>query len=84
MNEQILQRIITEFQELNDRITKLREFILDTEEFNKLDNLNKDLLIAQLKAMESYISILSIRIGLNAKVDSANTEETVSNVEESK
>jgi hypothetical protein len=84
MNEQILQKTINEFQELNDRITKLREFILDTEEFNKLDNLNKDLLIAQLKAMESYISILSIRIGLNAKVDSANTEETVSNVEESK
>jgi hypothetical protein len=62
----------------------LREFILNVEEFNQLDNLNKDLLIAQLKAMESYISILSIRIGLNAKVDSANTEETVSNVEESK
>jgi hypothetical protein len=84
MNEQILQKTINEFQELNDKIAKLREFILNIEEFNKLDNLNKDLLIAQLKAMESYISILSIRIGLNAKVDSANTEETISNVEESK
>lgn len=84
MNEQILQKTINEFQELNDKIAKLREFILNVEEFNKLDNLNKDLLIAQLKTMESYISILSIRIGLNAKVDSANTEETVSNVEESK
>jgi hypothetical protein len=84
MNEQILQKTINEFQELNDKIAKLREFILNVEEFNKLDNLNKDLLIAQLKTMESYISILSIRIGLNAKVDSANTEEIVSNVEESK
>lgn len=84
MNEQILQRIINEFQELNDKIAKLRDFILNVEEFNKLDNLNKDLLIAQLKAMESYISILSIRIGLNAKIDSADTEETISDVEESK
>lgn len=84
MNEQILQRIITEFQELNEKITKLREFILNVEEFNQLDNLNKDLLIAQLKAMESYISILSIRIGLNAKIDSNNMEEVISDVEESK
>ena len=30
-----------------------------------VDNLNKDLLIAQLKAMETYLTILSIRIGLN-------------------
>lgn len=84
MNEQILQRIITEFQELNEKIIKLREFILNVEEFNQLDNLNKDLLIAQLKAMESYISILSIRIGLNAKIDSNNMEEVISDVEESK
>ena len=31
----------------------------------KVDNLNKDLLIAQLRAMETYLTILSIRIGLN-------------------
>jgi hypothetical protein len=39
-----------------------------------LDNLNKDLLIAQLKAMEAYVSILSIRIGLNSKVDEVLTD----------
>lgn len=84
MNEQILQITINEFQELNNKIAELREFILNVEEFNKLDNLNKDLLIAQLKTMESYISILSIRIGLNAKIDSNNMEEVISDVEESK
>ena len=41
---------------------------MDTEKFDQLDNLNKDLLIAQLKAMEAYISVLSIRIGLNSQV----------------
>lgn len=68
MTKEVFERILTEFQELNDRTNKLREFILDKENFDKLDNLNKDLLISQLKAMEAYISILSIRIGLNSKV----------------
>lgn len=68
MTKEVFERTLTEFQELNDRTNKLREFILDKENFDKLDNLNKDLLISQLKAMEAYISILSIRIGLNSKV----------------
>ena len=55
----------------------MRAFILDTEKFNKLDNLNKDLLISQLKAMEAYISILSIRIGLNSKIAEPAEEEVV-------
>ena len=42
-------------------------------------NLNKDLMIAQLKAMEAYLSTLSIRIGLNAKFSEDSTE-TVENV----
>ena len=60
--------MLVEFQENGERTNKLREFILDTEKFDQLDNLNKDLLIAQLKAMEAYISVLSIRIGLNSQV----------------
>ena len=46
-----------------------------------LDALNRDLLVAQLKAMEAYLSILSVRIGLNAPREElaqpADTEETV-------
>lgn len=70
MTQEILDRMIVEFQEVSERTNKLRTFILDSEKFDKVDNLNKDLMIAQLKSMESYISILSIRIGLNSKIAS--------------
>lgn len=74
MTQEVLNRMLVEFQENGERTNKLRAFILDTEKFDKLDNLNKDLLIAQLKAMEAYVSILSIRIGLNSKVDEELTD----------
>lgn len=77
MTQEVFDKILQEFQENGERTNKLRDFILNKEEFDKLDNLNKDLLISQLKAMETYISILSIRIGLNSKI----TEESESNVE---
>lgn len=67
MTQEVLDRMIVEFQEVGERTNKLRNFILDTENFDKIDNLNKDLMIAQLKAMEAYVSVLSIRIGLNSK-----------------
>lgn len=75
MTQEILERMIAEFQENGERTNKLRDFILDKEQFDQLDNLNKDLLISQLKAMEAYVSILSIRIGLNSKV--ADSEQPV-------
>ena len=77
MTQEILDRMLTEFQEVGERTNKLRTFILDETKFNELDNLNKDLLIAQLKAMEVYISILSIRIGLNSKIAEDTTSESV-------
>ena len=75
MTQEVLDRMLVEFQENGERTNKLRTFILDEEKFNTLDNLNKDLMISQLKAMEAYISILSIRIGLNSRVEE-NTEVT--------
>jgi hypothetical protein len=74
MTQEILEKLIAEFQENGERTNELRAFILNQEEFDKLDNLNKDLMISQLKAMEAYISILSIRIGLNSKVTDEQTE----------
>lgn len=68
MIQEMLDRMLGEFQENSERTNKLRAFILDSEKFDKIDNLNKDLMISQLKAMEAYISILSIRIGLNSKI----------------
>lgn len=81
MTQEVFNQHLVEFQENGDRTNKLREFILNTEEFEKLDNLNRDLMIAQLKAMEAYLSILSIRIGLNAKQfeDSAEIIEETTN-----
>lgn len=76
MTQEVLDRMLVEFQEIGEKTNKLRTFILDESKFNELDNLNKDLLISQLKAMEAYISILSIRIGLNSKVAEDTPSET--------
>lgn len=76
MEKSVFERLLVEFNENNDRANKLREFILNNETFKELDNLNKDLLIAQLKAMEGYLSILSIRIGLNATPDLVSEADT--------
>jgi hypothetical protein len=78
MEKEVFERMISEFEGVNEKVVKLRDFITDKEKFETLDFINRDLLIAQLKAMETYLSILSIRIGLNAKP----TEEVVETVEE--
>lgn len=62
---EMIDRMMTEHTELNEKIVKLREFITKNIDNNSINNLNKDLLIGQLKAMETYLSILTVRIGLN-------------------
>ena len=84
MEKEVFERLLKEFSEVNERASKLKDFILDEEKIKKIDNLNKDLLIAQLKAMEAYLSILSIRIGLNAPrevIDAVETKESASQSE---
>jgi len=86
MEKEVFERLLKEFTEVNERANKLKDFILDEEKIKAVDNLNKDLLIAQLKAMEAYLSVLSIRIGLNAPRDmvdaAAPTEEATEKVKE--
>ena len=84
MEKEVFERMLSEFNELNERVVKCREFLLDEEKSKVLDALNRDLLVAQLKSMEAYLSILSVRIGLNAPREEfagfahpADTEETV-------
>ena len=77
MDKEVFDRLIIEFNENNERADKLRNFILNNEKFNEIDNLNKDLMIAQLKAMEAYLSVLSIRIGLNAPQEDIISEPVV-------
>ena len=76
MEQAVFQRMLGEFNEVNERANKLREFIL-SHKSKEVDNLNRDLLIAQLKAMEAYISVLSIRIGLNAPKDEISEAQVV-------
>ena len=78
MEKNTFDRLLTEYKELEIKTTKLRDFLINKIDKTSIDNLNKDLLIAQLKAMEAYISILSIRIGLNSRVVE-NTEESTEN-----
>ena len=83
MEKEVFERLLKEFTEVNERANKLKDFILDEEKIKKVDNLNKDLLIAQLKAMEAYLSILSIRIGLNAPREIIDAVETQGSTKES-
>lgn len=76
MEQAVFQRMLGEFNEVNERAVKLRDFILG-DKFKEVDNLNKNLLVAQLKAMEAYISVLSIRIGLNAPKDEISEAQVV-------
>ena len=98
MEQTIFNRMVTEFEELNEKTNKLRDFLLTKVDKMPMDNLNRDLLISQLKAMEAYQGILSIRIGLNNqegwldkstpeisnKSDNETTSEDFSNTEDTK
>lgn len=79
MEKEVFERMLSEFDEMNKRVNKCREFLLDEEKSKVLDALNRDLLVAQLKAMEAYASLLSIRIGYNYRPEepTTDTEETV-------
>lgn len=65
MEKNTFDSLLTEYKELEIKTTKLRDFLITKIDKTSIDNLNKDLLIAQLRAMETYLTILSIRIGLN-------------------
>ena len=66
MEKEVFERMLVEFNDLNEKVTKNRNFLIDEEKVKDLDALNRDLLVGQLKAQEAYLSILSVRIGLNA------------------
>lgn len=74
MKKEVLNALINEYKELNDKTTNLRNYLLGDKVTE--DSLNKDLLIGQLKAMETYLTILSVRIGLNAKPDTPENVES--------
>lgn len=83
MEESVVQEMLEEFDALREKVTNLKQFILDNETFSQLDPISQDLLISQLKAMETYLSILSVRIGLVGYAQSQEDVNTPENVEES-
>jgi len=58
------QRVVDEATELEDKQAKLAAFIESTPFFAGLDVTQQGLLKAQLKAMDSYLEILRLRIAL--------------------
>ena len=61
--EDFKKRLLIEKEELDDKRIKLRSF-LQTDNFNSLDDKNRNLLIKQFKIMTEYSNILKKRIGL--------------------
>ena len=59
-----VERMQAEYNELNERLAKLRVFI-KTDKFAELSAIQRDLLQQQENAMETYARVLSQRIMLN-------------------
>lgn len=65
-----LDKLITEFNDLYDKINEVKTSLASNKNENRLYD---DLLIGQMKAMETYLSILHIRIGLNTSKSDKTT-----------
>ena len=61
---ELLNKLVKEIRDLKNKLTKLVKFI-DSEEFNSLDEENKNLLLEQKKEMSKYLSVLEKRFELN-------------------
>lgn len=61
--EEFLIRVITEQNELYDKLTKLNKFI-EAEKFKSLDDENQRLLKMQSSAMSIYNDVLNMRYEL--------------------
>lgn len=61
MNKELIEKLTQEDNELLDKITKLKSFLY-TDAFNLLPYNHQHLMEAQVKAMETYHTILCARI----------------------
>ena len=64
--EAFVERMITEKDELQDRVTKLENFVTG-EKFKELKGLEQVYLKEQLKFMKGYLSVLRQRINFYNK-----------------
>lgn len=56
------KRVIAEKEELSKKVTSLGKFVLESEEFDKLTDSEKSILMDQLIVMEEYEDILNKRV----------------------
>lgn len=63
-----IDRMVEEHDNLNTKIGKLSEF-LSSEIFYDLNMFQKDLMIRQLNSMQTYLSILKVRINYAQQSD---------------
>ncbi len=74
MKKETFERLVQERAELSEKFEKLRSFV-ESDDIRGIDPLNRDLLLTQANVMQSYLGVLSIRIGLNSsKVEEEKTE----------
>lgn len=64
--EAFVERMIVEKNELQDKVTKLENFVIG-EKFNELKGLEQVYLKEQLKFMRGYLSVLRQRINFYNK-----------------
>ncbi len=55
------QRVVDEKSELDERLAKLGAFVV-TDTFNRLDSIERELLLEQEDAMNAYSDVLARRI----------------------
>jgi hypothetical protein len=61
---ELLGKLVKEIRDLKSKITKLVKFI-KTEDFDNLDDENRELLLQQKDEMSKYLSILEKRFEIN-------------------
>ncbi len=61
---ELLGKLVREIRDLKNKITKLVKFI-KAEDFNKLDEENKKLLLEQKESMSKYLDTLEKRFEIN-------------------
>lgn len=65
--KEFVKRMLVEYEELNERTTKLLNFLLSDTYKNVLDDENRELLTLQYHAMVIYQNILKKRIDIQEK-----------------
>lgn len=82
MTKQEVNDLIGFYKTVNAELQKLGATLSNEEEASKLDGLNRDLAVTQAQAMQTLLSTITIRIGLN--INGVKAQESTEEVEQPK